>query len=262
MKLAAYAKVNYTLQVLGRRSDGYHDLKSVVLPVELHDTVEVVVDGSGGFSSNLPYGDDLCISACRALAAHAPALAGKGVRINVEKRIPVGGGLGGGSADAAAVLRALNEICALGLSPEELAAVGADVGSDVPALVLCQHYRLPVLMEGRGERVSLLRGVGGGSARRGIVMAIPHVHSSTREVYARCLPGRRGHGPNDLEEAAIALHPEIGGAMEFLRRAGAEEVRMTGSGSAVFGFYGGGDIAPAGEYDIIRTNLLCGCPVV
>lgn len=259
MKLEAYAKVNYTLQVLGRRSDGYHDLKSVVLPVELHDTVEVVVDGSGGFSSNLPYGDDLCIAACRALAAHAPSLAWKGVRIAVEKRIPVGGGLGGGSADAAAVLRALNGICSLGLSPEGLAAVGADVGSDVPALVLCQHYRLPVLMEGRGERVSLLRGTGGGPARRGIVMAIPHVHSSTREVYARCMPGR---GPNDLEEAAVALHPEIGGAKEFLRRAGAEDVRMTGSGAAVFGFYGGDDITPTSEYDIIRTNLLCDCPVV
>ena len=261
MKLEAYAKVNYTLQVLGRRSDGYHDLKSVVLPVELHDTVEVVVDAGGGFSSNLPYDDDLCIAACRALAAHAPALAGKGVRIAVEKRIPVGGGLGGGSADAAAVLRALNEICALELSPEELAAVGADVGSDVPALVLCQHYRQPVLMEGRGERVSLLRGMRGSPARRGIVMAIPHVHSSTREVYARCLPGR-GHGPNDLEGAAVALHPEIGEAKEFLRRAGAEDVRMTGSGAAVFGFYGGGDITPSGEYDIIRTNLLCDCPVV
>lgn len=259
MKLEAYAKVNYTLKVLGRRSDGYHDLRSVVLPVELHDAVEVVVDGGGGFSSNLPYDDDLCIKACMALAAHAPALAGKGVRVEVEKRIPVGGGLGGGSADAAAVLCALNGICSLGLSPEGLAAVGADVGSDVPALVLCQHYRLPVLMEGRGERVSLLRGTGGGPARRGIVMAIPHVHSSTREVYARCMPGR---GPNDLEEAAVALHPEIGGAKEFLRSAGAEDVRMTGSGAAVFGFYGGGDITPTGEYDIIRTNLLCDCPVV
>lgn len=261
MKLEAYAKVNYTLQVLGRRSDGYHDLKSVVLPVELHDTVEVVVDGSGGFSSNLHYGDDLCIAACRALAAHASALAGKGVRIEIEKRIPVGGGLGGGSADAAAVLRALNEICSLGFSPEALAAVGAEVGSDVPAIVLCQHYRQPVLMEGRGERVSLLRGWRGSSARRGIVMAIPRVHSSTREVYARCLPGR-GQGPNDLEEAAVALHPEIGGAMEFLRKAGAEDVRMTGSGAAVFGFYGGGGIPQTGEYDIIRTNLLCDCPVV
>ena len=163
----------------------------------------------------------------------------------------VAGGLGGGSADAAAALNALNALWRLGKSPEELADIGAAVGSDVPALVLAQHYRRPVLMEGRGEKVSVLRRLRFPLRGLPLVLANPGVHSSTPEVFAHCTPRvsdatgaafspREGGDVlrlfNDLQEAAIALHPEIGATLETLRSLGARETMMSGSGATVFGF--------------------------
>ena len=251
MTIEANAKVNLSLEVYGRRPDGYHELRSVVLPIELADVIEVEPSADGSESSDSGFGDgDLAVRAAHALSlacADAPGVR-LGARMHVEKRIPVGGGLGGGSADAAAVLRALNVLWELGLSPAELAEVGAAVGSDVPALVLGQHFRAPVLMEGRGERVRPLS-----AAERGalppmapwIVLASPGVASSTAEVYARCTPRREvANEPfdasaafvNDLQAPASELHPEIAGALAALADAGAANVAMSGSGSVVFGF--------------------------
>ena len=251
MTVEAYAKVNLTLEVFGKRSDGYHALRSVVLPVSLSDTLTIEAAGDGTLVSDTGYPDDLCLKAARALD---PA---RGARISVVKRIPAGGGLGGGSADAAATLLALNGLWGLGRSREELAAVGARVGSDVPALVLGG----PVLMEGRGEKVSRL-GIGRetGGARLGrlnLVLVNPGVFSSTAEVYSRCRPrlpsdvsivynmrqalvrgdlkGMAAALMNDLQEPAVKLHPEIRDALDALAAAGAEGVLMSGSGSTVFG---------------------------
>lgn len=241
MTIEAYAKVNLTLEVLGLRSDGYHDLRSVVLPVSLADTIEV--ERADGVSSDSGFPGDLCVKAAEAL--------GVGAHIRVVKRIPAGGGLGGGSADAAAALNALNALWRLGKSPEELADIGAAVGSDVPALVLAQHYRRPVLMEGRGEKVSVLRRLRFPLRGLPLVLANPGVHSSTPEVFAHCTPRvsdatgaafspREGGDAlrlfNDLQEAAIALHPEIDATLEALRSLGARETMMSGSGATVFGF--------------------------
>lgn len=258
MTVEANAKVNLSLAVYGRRRDGYHELRSLVLPIELAD--DVVLEPSAGCvaSSDSGFGDgDLAVRAACALDRAFPAAPGvrRGVRIHVEKRIPVGGGLGGGSADAAAVLRGLNELWGLGLPIEALAKIGAEVGSDVPALVLGQHFRAPVLMEGRGERVRLLAAGESGAVPAGdmwIVLANPGVSSSTAEVYARCTPrGGRAEGPldaaemfaNDLMGPACALHPEIAAAISALARAGAADVMMSGSGSTVFGFAGSGESA-------------------
>ena len=246
MTVEAYAKVNLTLEVFNRRSDGFHALRSVVLPVSLADTLEI--EDAPALTSDSGYPDDLCLKAARVLDPT------RGARIRVVKRIPAGGGLGGGSADAAATLLALNDVWGLGRSREELAEIGAEVGSDVPALVLGG----PVLMEGRGERVSRL----GGDARRGarglnLVLANPGVFCSTAEVYARCVPRPLADAgasermcralasgelaavaaalANDLEGPALALHPEIRETMEALDAAGAEGVLMSGSGSTVFG---------------------------
>ena len=238
MTVEAFAKVNLSLEVLGLRPDGYHEIRSVVLPISLSDTLTLEPAPEGTVVSDSPYGDDdLAIRAARALLA---AGAHGGVSISTVKRIPAGGGLGGGSADAAATLLALNEMWSSAKSPEELAAIGADVGSDVPSLVIAQFYRRPVLMEGRGETVRLLDD--GETAALGIgefvVLANPGVHSSTAEVYARCHAGSGGAQKcvNDLQAPACELHPEITAALEALSAAGAKGVRMTGSGSTVFGF--------------------------
>lgn len=238
MTVEACAKVNLTLEVYGTRADGFHEIRTVVQPIALSDTLSVEATGDGVIASDTGYGEgDLIVRAARALRASvAPRGPSPGARVRVVKRIPVGGGLGGGSADAAAALRALNELWSAGKSPEALAALGASVGSDVPALVLAQHYRRPVRAEGRGERVALLpmpRADG-----RPLVLVHPGVPSSTAEVYARCAPrARPPDGPvNDLQAAACALHPEIAVALSGLVAAGASDVRMSGSGSSVYGF--------------------------
>ena len=258
MKVEACAKVNLTLEVFGERSDGYHALRSVVLPVSLSDSLDVESTDDGTVTSDSGYGDDLCVKAARILKSSVSSLPSSiGATIRVTKRIPAGGGLGGGSADAAATLRALNELWGLGKSLEELAEIGAQVGSDVPALVLGG----PVLMEGRGEKVTRFPGAhetdDGRLGQLNLVLANPGVFSSTKEVYAACSP-RLPNDPlivynmqtawvvgdlkkvaatlmNDLQEPAVRLHPAIRDALEALKAAGADGVLMSGSGSTVFG---------------------------
>jgi len=239
--VAAYGKVNLTLEVFNLRGDGYHALRSAVLPVSVFDTIEI--EDALGLSCDSGFPDDLCLKAARVLDPT------RGASIRVEKHIPVGGGLGGGSADAAATLVALNDFWGLMKSREELAELGAQVGSDVPALVLGG----PVLMEGRGERVGRLPC----AMPLNLVLVNPGVPCSTAEIYAACSP-RTAAGPsatdamaaalaagdfdgmvaalaNDLLEPAVKIRPEIGEAMARLRAAGAEGVSMSGSGSTVFG---------------------------
>lgn len=238
MTVEAYAKVNLSLEVLGRRPDGYHEIRSVVLPISLSDTLTFTDAADGVVLSDSPYGaDDLAFRAAKALVACG---AHGGVSIKTVKRIPEGGGLGGGSADAAATLLALNAMWNLGKTTEELAEIGAGVGSDVPSLVLAHRFCRPVLMEGRGERVRVLDD--GEIAALGIgafvVLANPKIHSSTAEVYARRRPGDGADCVilNGLQPAACELHPEIAAAIDALSAAGAKTAMMSGSGSTVFGF--------------------------
>ena len=244
MTTEAFAKVNLTLEVFGGRGDGYHALRSVVVPVSLSDTLEI--EPSDLLSSDFG-DDDLCLRAARELSP------GRGASFRVAKRIPVGGGLGGGSADAAAALVALNGMWGLGLAREELVEVAARVGSDVPALV----HGGAVLLEGRGEKVSPLFGNGAKFPRLWMVLANPGVPCSTREVYARCVSRVTDDGSilynmrnalesgnleriasamvNDLQGAAVGLCREIGSALALLGEAGAVGAAMSGSGSTVFG---------------------------
>ena len=227
MIIEAFAKVNFTLEVFGRRPDGFHDLRSVVVPVSLSDTLELEL--AEDIVSNSGFVDDLCVKAAEALREACQCRLGAAIK--VEKRIPVGGGLGGGSADAAAVLVALNSLWGLGKSREELARIAAAVGSDVPALTLGGA----VVMEGRGEKV---RRLDFSPPPLDLVLVNPGVFSSTREVYG-AVEGRLHQGPeilynmlqalrrgrfdevasasvNDLQSPAIALHGEISHALDEL----------------------------------------------
>ena len=267
MKIAARAKINLTLEVLGDRPDGYHDLHSVVMPVSVADRItlepsdgpapDLSVTAPDGAPVDLsrmgPPEKNLAVKAALVLAAetmHSP-----GVSISIEKHIPLGGGLGGGSADAAAVLVGLNEMWGLGLTRLELATIGAFVGSDVPALALGGA----VLMEGRGERVSRLFPPDVASVPPiDLVLANPGVFSSTPAVFKASANTRLTNSAeildnirtslmlgdvegvaqcleNDLADAARSLYPEIARAEEALKSAGAVGVSMSGSGATVFG---------------------------
>ena len=234
MTVEAHAKINWTLEVVGVRPDGYHDLRSIVLPIPLHDSVmieeaeDIVCEMPG---MDVPQEKNLAYRA--AIALKEAAGAARGAPIAIEKRIPTGAGLGGGSADAAAVLNGLNRLWGLHLSETELCAIAARVGSDVPALTLGG----PVLMEGRGERVSRL------SPRQAdllpdiddVVVFTPDIFASTPAVYREFRETDRGLGPNDLQPAAIRLYSGIGEAIRQLERQGLKRVTMSGSGSAVYG---------------------------
>ena len=255
MQVEAHAKINLTLEVLGTRPDGYHELRSIVAAIPLHDDVDLV-DASAGEVSvemvgdglevpDVPNEKNLAVRAARALQKACGV--SRGVRIRIVKRIPAGAGLGGGSADAAAVLNGLNELWGLGLSTERLCAVGAEVGSDVPALVLGGV----VMMEGRGERVRAWD-AGERRARRArpttggprlsrpfdenFVLRIPDVNASTARVYAEFREEDRGKGRNDLQPAACRLYPVIAETIAEMEAEGLEGVQMSGSGSAVFGW--------------------------
>ena len=237
MTVQANAKVNLTLEVYAKRPDGYHALRSLVAPISLADTLEIEPTDDGTFTSDTGYDDDLCVKAARILKSSVSGLPSSlGATIHVEKRIPVGGGLGGGSADAAATLRALNVLWQLGKAPEELAEIGAAVGSDVPALVLAQHYRRTVLMEGRGEKVSLCPRTDESAPH--LVLANPGLSVSTAEIYRLCEPRTTPAADfvNDLQGPAVRRHPEIARTLEALSAAGVTNVMMSGSGATCFGF--------------------------
>ncbi len=262
----AYAKVNFTLEVLGKREDGYHDLRSLVVPVSLSDTITLTKAEKTGIeiTAENPIIDLSKMGAPeKNLAVRAAELMREvggikeSVHIKIQKRIPLGGGMGGGSADAAAVINGLNELWSLGLEKQKLAELGAQIGSDVPALVLGGA----VMMEGRGERVRPFDCGGSriekGGKRYWLVLVNPGVFSSTPQIFKSLkhiqenrleilsnmrLALSKGNEElvakalqNDLSDAAFDAYPEVASAAKALKDAGALGVLMSGSGASVFG---------------------------
>ena len=247
----AHAKVNLFLRVLSTREDGYHEIESLVVPISLADRVvvrpaeelRVEIVGEPALS---PGGINLVLVAALALA-DACAEAG-GALVEIEKRIPVAGGLGGGSADAAATLLALNELWGCEVDAATLEQIGERVGSDVPAML----SRKSVLMGGRGERlvpaevppfhwvlVRLGFGVRSPDAYRWWDEDGGETGSDPDALLAAATAGdAEALGPllfNDLERPVAARHPEIGEAARALIESGALGAIMSGSGSCVIG---------------------------
>lgn len=248
--LNAFAKVNLCLAVLGRRPDGYHEVQTVLHQVDLADRLtisaadEISLEVTG---IPVPQGpENLAWRAARLLRDRYGT--GHGARILVEKNIPPGAGLGGGSADAAAVLLGLNELWGLGRSREELAAVAAGLGSDVPFFL----FGGTALATGRGERIEPLPR----SPSLLIVLANPGFSVPTAEIYAALEDDDFRHPPdvagmlqavddgsphriaaslaNSLEGPCFRLHPSLAEVKTTLLAAGALGALLSGSGSTVF----------------------------
>ena len=254
MRLEACAKINWSLDITGVREDGYHLMDMLMQPISLADTVRLEPAED---LSLITAGHPLLRADERHLAMRAARLLQEetgcrsGARISVYKRTPVGAGLGGGSADAAAVLVGLNRLWQTGLSGAELETLGLRLGADIP---FCIHGGL-TRTRGIGERMENLP-----CARfYSLVIIQPCRGLSTREVFrlwkeepalrhpdtdsaARALREgdlsllQRSLG-NVLQPVSVSLRPEIGRAIQKLREAGADLALMTGSGSAVFGVF-------------------------
>ena len=255
VRLLAPAKVNLYLEVLGRRPDGYHDLRMLMAPVSWFDRirvgrlaepgrVEVAVEGREGPP---PGEDNLCVRAARFYFAETGARGG--ARILLKKRIPAGAGLGGGSSDAAAVVMGLERLFGRPLPAGARRRAAFAVGADVPFF----FARGPAWVEGIGERVRPLPGT---APPLWLTVVWPGVFLSTASVFSRLTKGLTSPGAapriaqfnfqgvarglrNDLQAAALIELPAIGPALGALRRAGADHVLMSGSGSAVFGLLPG-----------------------
>jgi len=246
------AKINLTLRVLDKRTDGYHEIESLIARVDLCDTVTV----SGPAEAIRVTCDEPSIPtdesnlAYRAAEVILAAAKGGGLEVDLRKRIPTGAGLGGGSSNAATVLRLANDLLGLGHSAEKLAELGSGLGADVPLFL----HGSPCIVRGVGEQIEALpRPITGWAT---IVM--PPVHCDTHEVYeawsrcervekrptaARLSTLYRTAGDlmprlyNDLEPAAMLIQPDLARIHEDLSKLAGAPVRMTGSGSAFFRLY-------------------------
>jgi 4-diphosphocytidyl-2-C-methyl-D-erythritol kinase len=271
MRLAvpAPAKINLTLDVLGRRPDGYHEIASVMVRLELHDTIEVepadelVMECLG---AAIPAEQNLALKAGRLLQEAAGCR--QGARIRLTKRIPIAAGLGGGSSDAAATLLALVRLWGLEEQlPVSLGELAARLGSDVPFFL-----DGPVaLAKGRGERLTPLPPL----PRRPVVLLKPPFALSTADVYKALRPDeysdgsmtrravqeiRAGRWPpldfyvNVLERAASRLRPDLGRYRDTFLAAGASAVRMSGSGPALYSLFDDAETAGAVHRRLIERG--------
>lgn len=236
--LPAPAKLNLFLHITGRRTDGFHELQTVFQFLDFGDTIDLELREDGairreGGLPGLPEADDLVVRAARLLAAVTGC--GSGVAIRVVKRIPAGGGLGGGSSDAATVLLGLDRLWGTGLATDRLAELGLRLGADVPVFVRGHA----AWAEGVGERL-----VPVDPPEDWYLVVHPGVAVSTAEIFNA--PGLTrnsppitirdflsGRGGNACEPIVRERYPEVGRALDWLReRAGAS--RLTGTGACVF----------------------------
>jgi 4-diphosphocytidyl-2-C-methyl-D-erythritol kinase len=239
----APAKLNLFLHVVGRRADGYHLLQTVFRFIDLCDTLrfEPREDGCIRLATSTPGVPDernLVVRAAEALRA-AASRARLGVTIHLEKRIPMGGGLGGGSSDAATTLIALNRLWGLNLPRAHLQALGLTLGADVPVFI----HGHSCFAEGVGERFTDLA-----MPAAWYLLSFPRAVVPTAEIFRapeleRATPPispsdwRPGFGRNDLEPVACARYPEVARHLAVLRRFG--DARMTGSGACCFVAFAG-----------------------
>lgn len=260
VQVAAQAKINLRLRILAREVGGFHQLETLLLRLDLADTVRVrrttsarTLDVSGDAEAQAigPMERNL---AWRAAVAYADVAGwAEGFAIELEKRIPIGGGLGGGSADAGAVLRAMDAMAAKPLGEDALLRIAFTLGTDVPFMTCSHPY---AFAWGRGERLLALRP----PRRRSVALIVPSFGVSTKEAYGWLEAPRASSASlsdadvlkptalsdwkrllplavNDFEPVVTTRHPIIADLLEGLRGMGCMPVMMSGSGSVVFGVF-------------------------
>ncbi|HEA67606.1 MAG TPA: 4-(cytidine 5'-diphospho)-2-C-methyl-D-erythritol kinase [Desulfobacterales bacterium] len=256
MRLLAPAKINLFLQVTGKRPDGYHDLVTIMSCIGLYDTItlsfdtreiRVICDDPGipEDESNLAHrAASLFIGSLR----EPPGNKAKGVKIFIDKQIPIGAGLGGGSSDAAAVFLGLNRYYGHPFSRSEVMRIGFEVGADVPFFI----FGKPALVQGAGEKLEPFKGL----KPYRVLLVYPGFSVSTAEVYGKFNFGltksekqhknnpfikqdfdAESHFRNDLEQVTAAEYPDILIIKKTLLAHGATAALMSGSGPTVFGLF-------------------------
>lgn len=253
------AKINIGLNILRRRADGYHDIETVMYPIGWHDILEAVPAKSGettltvsGRHVDCPTEKNLVMKAYRRMQQEVEL---PEIDIYLHKIIPDGAGLGGGSADAAFMLKMLNEMFALGFDEHQLAGMAADIGSDCPFFI----YNRPMIASGRGE---ILSDIDSTIGRYAIAVVKPADSVSTKEAYSAVKPevpeiqlieafniwqrqirepGNRGNDSglvkNDFEPSVFANHQILADTKRKMYELGAVYASMSGSGSAIYGLF-------------------------
>ena len=255
IKYLAPAKINLVLEVLGERSDGYHEIRSLVQTVSLCDSLEFELADAISLKCNEPSlqsSDNLVIRAAELLRNLRGCQ--KGARIKLEKRIPWGVGLGGGSSDASATLMALNKLWTLNMTNADLVGIAARLGSDVPLFL----HRGTTMVEGRGEKVTPLDAI----STLWFVLVVPpmaKISDKTRQLYARLSTQHFTDGHlvdeavkyldktkridpgllfNVFDKVAFDAFPGLDAYWKSFEEAGAKGVHLTGSGPGMFALVG------------------------
>lgn len=271
--LRSYAKINWTLDVIGRRPDGYHEVRTILQTVSLHDRLLVspLADGIEIVCSDARVPCDHRNLAHRAASLLQRAAGVKlGARIEIEKRIPVAAGLGGGSSNAAAALIGLGRLWGLKLSRKELLELAAQLGSDVPFFLVGGT----ALAIGRGEEVYPIEEVHCDK----VLLANPGLELETKEAYAALgsltekksgliisfslLAAGKIHelplsARNQLEEGVLAAHPEVAQLKSRLMELGARCAAMSGSGATVFGIFDNSEQIERARAALAQSGIWC-----
>lgn len=285
LTLKSPAKINLGLRILAKRPDGYHDIESVFKAVDFGDELalklrqddRVVISAD---EPGLPTDEsNLCFRAIQALGGETGTSIG--VNISILKRIPIGGGLGGGSSNAAAVLVGMNKMLGLGYSADRLASIGAKIGSDVPFFVGLQlGMGDSAFVSGRGEildfrplpvsgRVALVL--------TGFEVSTPWAYANYKNAKMSLTKSQKKakflafknqevlrdlYLENDFEDLVFEVHPELAKTVEQLESAGADFALMSGSGSTVFGLFTGADVSESllskacAPYKVVLTRFV------
>ena len=222
VKELAYAKINVYLKVLGKRTDGYHNLDTLVVPINIYDELEFYDSDIDIIEANRNIKDNIMFKAIHYLKEKYNIK--KCVKIILNKNIPLSGGLGGGSADLSATLRGLNKLWNLGLTIEELAEISIKFGSDT---LFCM-YNKPAILKGRGEIIEFVS-----FPKKDIYIFNPRIEVLTKDVFMEY--HNTDIGENELEMALLRLYPDIYDFKKHYENQGLK-LHLSGSGSSYFSF--------------------------